>query len=667
MGQHRQRTLSLVLLQLNFIRASRVDMFHGSVLRAFVTALVAGLLLAISGTARAQEPDVRTTWRLLDYIAVDYSAAVSDGRIADDFEYREMIEFSDSAAEQIAALPPSGDSAALTQAAGRLRASIAAKASAETVSGLARELAAALLEAYPVPLAPSTSPDIARGAALFAQNCASCHGAAGTSPPRAMQALDPPPIDFTDTERARQRSAFALYQVITQGLEGTSMESFASLSDHDRWALAFYAGGIAFGETVRGERIWREDEDVRRLVPDLEALAAITPEALAEHIGEERALAVTAYLRDNPGALLAESKETSLAFVSDTLRQSLAAYENGDVAAANALALSAYLDGFEPFEAVLATRDASLMRDIEQALSRFRSGIGAGTDAAELRQQLARIDSLLARAETALAPEAATDISTFLGAFTILLREGIEALLVVIAMIAFVRKAGRTEVIAYVHGGWISALLAGGATWVVATYFVAISGASRELTEGFGALLAAVVLISVGIWMHGKSQADEWRRYIQEKMGQALSRGSAWFLFGLAFVVVYREAFETILFYAALWNPQNSATILAGALSAIVLLAILAWAMLRYSRKLPITQFFRYSALLMAILAVVLAGKGVGALQEAGMIPATLVEGLPRFDELGFYPSVETVAAQLTALLMLVIGFRASHRSRESE
>ena len=80
---------------------------------------------------------------------------------------------------------------------------------------------------------------------------------------------------------------------------------------------------------------------------------------------------------------------------------------------------------------------------------------------------------------------------------------------------------------------------------------------SRELTEGFGSLLAAVILLSVGIWMHGKAQADEWRRYIRDKMQGALSRGSAWFLFGLAFIVVYREVFETILFYAALWTPRQ--------------------------------------------------------------------------------------------------------------
>ncbi len=166
--------------------------------------------------------------------------------------------------------------------------------------------------------------------------------------------------------------------------------------------------------------------------------------------------------------------------------------------------------------------------------------------------------------------------------------------------------------------------------------------------------------------MHGKSHADEWRRYIQQKMGRALSRRSAWFLFGLAFVVVYREVFETILFYAALWNPQNSGTILAGALSALVVLAVLAWIMLRYSRKLPITQFFRYSAVLIAVLAVVLAGKGIGALQEAGVLSVTLLEGLPRVDLIGFYPAAEPIAAQVITAAILFFGFRSSAGRRRA-
>jgi high-affinity iron transporter len=209
--------------------------------------------------------------------------------------------------------------------------------------------------------------------------------------------------------------------------------------------------------------------------------------------------------------------------------------------------------------------------------------------------------------------------------------------------------------------------VAGAATWVVATYVIGISGASRELTEGIGSLVAAAVLVSVGIWMHGKSQAEEWRRYIQERMGRALSRGSAWFMFGLAFIVVYREVFETILFYAALWTSDNGGTILAGALTALVLLAGIAWVMLRYSRKLPITKFFAYSAILIAVLAVVLAGKGVGALQEAGIVPLTLLSGVPRIDMLGIVPTAQAIGAQLLTLAIVLYGFRSARRPKKRE
>jgi high-affinity iron transporter len=630
-----------------------------TVLRVFILSL----LLSLSGVSRAEGADVRTMWRLLDYIAVDYSAAVSNGQVIDDFEYSEMVEFSSTVGEQMAALPDSSAKPRLIAMSVELRQAIEKKASVERVSRLARALGGSLSEAYPVPLAPRSPPDLSRAAALFAQNCASCHGASGSSPPAASMTLEPPPIDFTDADRARQRSLFGLYQVITQGLEGTSMPGFAALPEADRWALAFYAGGIAFEDLEQGEKIWREDDRVRRLIPDLETLTVITPAELADAIGENRALAVMAYLRSYPGVVSQRSENGSLDLARQTLQESLAAYERGERAEARRLALSAYLDGFEPVEGILATRDGDLMRQIEQALSRYRSDIESDMPVSQLRERHAFAVSLLEQADVALAPEAASDISTFLGAFTILLREGIEALLVVIAMIAFVRKSERGEVIAYVHGGWIAALLAGAVTWVAATYFVSISGASRELTEGFGALLAAVILISVGIWMHGKSQADEWRRYIQQKMGKALSRRSAWFLFGLAFVVVYREAFETILFYAALWTPDSSSVILAGAVSALAVLSALAWFMLRYSRKLPITQFFKYSAILIAALAIILTGKGVGAFQDSGLLSATFISGLPRLAELGFFPTVETTGAQLITLLTLIVGFRASRAS----
>ncbi len=626
------------------------------------------LLLAVffaAAPASAQpvstNTEVQTSWRLLDYIAVDYREAVRDGKIVNDAEFREMAEFAASVSQRLSALPDKPARRALIVDAQALQKAIGAKAEPADIAGRARSLATALLAAYPVPLAPASTPDPARGRALYAENCASCHGGKGEGPSGAFAGLDPRPIAFADRDRAQDRSLFGLYQVISQGLEGTAMQSFATLSEEDRWALAFHAGSLAYDDVQQGERIWREDEEVRRLIPDMAALVALTPAELARQIGPDRAAAVVAYLRANPGALIS-AKPASLQLARDRLRESLQAYASGDRKSAEDLALSAYLDGFEPVEAVLATRDGDLMKEVEQAMSGFRISIARNQPEAALRQQLAQTEQLLDRAEAALAPDAATEISTFLGAFTILLREGLEALLVVIAMIAFLRKADRVEALPYVHGGWVAALVAGAGTWAVATYAIGISGASRELTEGFGSLLAALILLSVGIWMHGKAQADEWRRYIREKLQGALSKGSAWFLFGLAFLVVYREVFETILFYAALWTPDNGPTVFAGATSAIALLAIIAWAMLRYSRTLPIGEFFKYSAILIAVLTIVLAGKGVGALQEAGMIPITPLGGVPRISILGLFPTLEAVAAQLLMLAAIIVGFRSAAR-----
>ncbi|HXH15199.1 MAG TPA: cytochrome c/FTR1 family iron permease [Sphingomonas sp.] len=625
--------------------------------------LVAFVTIAAPARAATVASEVQTSWRLLDYIAVDYREAVAGGEIVNPAEYQEMVEFSASVSGRLTGLPPGAQRATLIADAKALQAAIASKAEPAAIAASARSLADSLLAAYPVPLAPTTVPDLGRGAALYAESCASCHGAKGEGPNAAFADLDPPPIAFADRDRARDRSIFGLYQVISQGLEGTAMQSFAALPEEERWALAFHAGGLAYGDATRGERIWNKEEAIRRLVPDMAALVAMTPADLEAKIGADKAAAVVAYLRANPDAVSAD-KPGSLQLARDHLRQSVEAFARGDRDRAIDLALSAYLDGFEPVEAVLATRDGGLMTRVEQAMSGFRAAITSGTSLPALRQRLAETEMLLDEAELALAPEAENDVSTFLGAFAILLREGLEALLVVIAMIAFLRKAERREALPYVHGGWVAALVAGALTWVIATYAIGISGASRELTEGCGSLLAAVILLSVGIWMHGKSQAEEWRRYIATKMQGALSRGSAWFLFGLAFIVVYREVFETILFFAALWTADNGGTILAGALTAVVVLSVIAWAMLRYSRVLPITQFFAYSSILIAILAVVLAGKGIGALQEAGLVPVTPLAGVPRITIIGLFPTVEAVMAQLVTLAAVVLGFRVSARPR---
>lgn len=623
--------------------------------RIILAILALTLGLASPAQAASNDEDVQTAWRLLDYVAVDYRGAITGGRVTNAQEYAEMTEFSGGVEAKIIALPATTARAGLIAEAKAFRGMVAAKASPDDVAKAARLLGSHLLAAYPVPLAPGKAPDLARGASLYTDNCASCHGLNGDGHGPDAANLDPAPVAFLDAERARERSPFALYQVIGQGLDGTAMRSFSELSSQDRWALAFYASHLAFADSAKGEQLWNADPSLRSRVPDLNALAGLTPATLGRQIGQDKADAVIAYLRAHPEAVTAE-RAGSLSIAHEKLQASIAAYEAGDAEAAKKFALSAYLDGFEPVEPALAARDATLMARIEAEMGNLRAMIGRGAPVAAVKDQVAVLDTLFSDAEEVLSPSAASTASTFIGAFTILLREGVEALLIVVAMIAFLRKADRGEMVRHVHSGWVAALLAGGITWAVATFFIGVSGASRELTEGFGSLFAAVVLLSVGIWMHGKSQAGEWQRYIRETLGKALSRSSAWFLFGLAFIVVYREVFETILFYAALTAQGSGAVILAGAGSAIALLAVIAWLMLRFSAKLPVSEFFKYSSALIAVLAVVLAGKGVAALQEAGLIDIAPLVQIPRIAVLGLFPTWQSFGAQLLTIGIVVAG-----------
>ena len=621
-------------------------------------------IVALATPAAAQTAPAQTAWRLLDYIAVDYPEAVAGGKIANAGEYAEMQEFSATAAKLIGELPASSARAGLERQAGNLQRIIAAKAPAPAIATAARGLAADLIKAYPVPLAPTTAPDVARGKALYAQHCASCHGATGKGDGPQARGLDPAPIAFANDARARERSIFALYQVIEQGLDGTSMVSFAELPSQDRWALAFYAGSFAYPESEANadKALWDGDAGLRKRL-GLEELVGTTPATLGTQIGDDNARQLMAYLRHHPEATIAAEAAGTLALARSRLDDALAAYGRGDRKAATDLALSAYLDGFEPVEAVLSARDNALMVRIEGAMADLRAGIAKGEPVATVKDRVATLDGLFADAETALAPSEASATSSFVAAFTILAREGLEALLIVVAMIAFLNKADRRDMLRYVHGGWVAALGAGAATWAAATWLIAISGASRELTEGFGGVFAAIVLLWVGIWMHGKSNADAWQRYIRDKLSKALNRRSAWFLFLLAFVVVYREVFETILFYAAIWEQGNGGAVIAGALAAVVLLAVIAFVMMRYSRTLPIGKFFAYSSALIAVLAVVLIGKGSAALQEAGYLPVTPWPGLPRSELLGMYPTRETIVAQLVMVALLVAGFLWNRRS----
>ena len=635
-------------------------------LARWFTCLLVLLLSAAAAAAQPADADVRQAWQLLDYIAVDYGGAVADGKVVSDGEYAEMREFSTTARERIGALPDNPRRGVLLAQADGLIALVQHRADAAQVAQAAHALADGLLAAYGDGSAAMPTPAPASAASLYAAQCAGCHGASGRGDGPAAAGMVPAPIDFTDLTRATQRSPLALYEAISRGVAGTAMPAYAQLDEAQRWALAFHVGGMAFDAATRreGEALWAQDDGgLHAALPSLQALVRSSPAQLAQVLDARQAAAITAFLRAQPQALqqAGDAKPATLALARSQLQATLQAYADGDRKRAAALALSAYLDGVEPVEPLLAARDAPLLRGIETAMGKLRSDITAGAGIDAIRQDAAQAALLFDRADRVLQEGRGDVTAAFLGSFAILLREGLEALLVVIGMIAFLRKSGRQEALPWVHAGWSLALVAGGITWALATWLVDISGASRELTEGLSSLFAALVLLGVGIWMHQKSLSGRWQHYLRERVSAALGRRSMVFLFVLAFVAVYREVFETILFYAAMWTPDTARAILAGLAAGVALLALIAWALLRLGMRLPIGKFFAWSSALIAVLAVVLAGKGVAALQEAGWIGLGAVAA-PRIDWLGVFPTWQTLLAQLLVLLVAAAGFWINQR-----
>lgn len=627
-------------------------------IRAQLAAFLLGFAAALSPVHAADTapPDVSQTWQMLDYLAVDYAGAVHQGEVLSRSEYEEMREFARRARDKVDALPATPASPALHAQADQLVALIDGKATEADVARQAHALANGLLQAYPVPTAPTRAPNLARGASLYQAQCATCHGAAGHGDGPAGLRLTPRPIDFTDQARADQRSALSLYEVITQGVTDTPMASYKTvLSDDDRWALAYYVGTLAYAEgSLHGAQAWQQNAKARGAIASPSELARARVSELAEAVGADQARLIVGYLRAHPDAVHQALEGVPLARA--RLSASLDAYRRGSTDEAQQFALSAYLDGIEPIEARLDARDSALRARIETAMGAYRSALSKAGDQDAIAAQAHAIDGMLERAQQLLTAAAASPAATFVGALTILVREGLEALLVVVALLAFLRKADRHDATRYVHAGWTLALLAGAITWGIASYAISISGASRELTEGLSSLFAAAVLLGVGLWMHQKSIGGRWQSYLKAKMATALDRKSAWFVFGLTFISVYREVFETILFYTALWNEGQGRWLLAGLVTGAALLGVIAWLLLRSSRRLPLGTFFSVSSAVIAVLAVVLTGKGVAALQEAGWTAVTTAPA-PSIDWLGIYPTWQSLLAQLAVTLMLVGGF----------
>ncbi len=632
------------------------DLPPGSLQRWLVVLLLAVSLHGVSNAAPADDESAQTIVHMLDYVGVDYPEFVQDGEVLDADEYAEQREFATQVITLLGRLPAVPSQPALLGRARELLARIDAKAPGSEVSARAAELRAGVIQAWNLAVVPRRAPDLARGARLYAEHCASCHGLRGRGDGPAAAGMEPAPSDFHDEARMRQRSVYGLYNTITLGVGGTPMRAFSELPENERWILAFYSAGLraAPEQVARGEALWNKGEG-RTIFDSLGALVARAPGEQAE--AASALDDVRAYLTQQPTALQALAP-APLDFSRATLDEAQQVYERGDREGARRLAIAAYLEGFELVESALDNVEAPLRAGIEREMMALRATIGDGRPVEEVAAQVARVKALIDRADDALSAGGLSATAAFVSSLLILLREGLEAILVLSAIAAFVVKTGRRDALPYIHAGWIAAVMLGAATWAVARYVLTISGANREITEGVTALLAAAMLLYVGWWLHSRSNAQAWNRFLREQVNTALGRSTLWAMAGVSFLAVYRELFEVILFYEALWaqaGAQGHRGVLWGIAAAALLLTATAGVILRYSVRLPIGPFFAATSGLLALLAVVFVGNGVAALQEAGVLDATMVRFVS-VPPLGIHPTLQGLGSQGLTLLVVIAG-----------
>lgn len=635
--------------------------------RRILLAAFTALSLCAHAAAYAADNTTQTIVHMLDYMSVDYPNFVKDGKVLNETEYQEHREFSTQVAALLAKLPGIPEQPALLAQAERLKARIAAKAPGAEVAAMASALRWKIIEAYKLVVAPRANPDLKHGAALYAAQCAACHGTEGRGDGIAGAELNPKPSNFHDRGRMAQRSVYGLYSTITLGVGGTAMAGFGNLSEEDRWALALYVStlGLEAERISKGSALWQAGQG-KKEIDNLRALTTLSDNEVTQKFGPDTAAAF-AWLKTNPQALAA-GKESPIAYARRLLGESLAAYRSGRQEAARQLALASYLEGFELAEAGLNALDPGLRQSVETQMIAYRDLLQRGAPVESVAQLAARIDGLLAESADRLDGTGLTPTTAAISAFFILVREGLEALLVVAAIMALLIKSGRREAMPWIHAGWIGALALGFVTWFAASTLIEISGATRELTAGITALLAAAILLYVGFWLHGKSYAHAWKAFIDQHLGAALQGGTLWALAGVSFLAVYREAFETVLFYQALWQQVGTGShgsVVVGLLCGITALVMLAWAILRYGIRLPIGPFFAVCSVLMAALAVVFTGHGVKALQEAGLIAAVPFTDF-NLPALGIYATLESMLAQLFVLLSVIAAFVWSHHASRS-
>ncbi len=544
----------------------------------------------------------------LQLAAQEYKLAFQGRELVNAAEWDEARLFLGAARRSARDLAP--DLAAeLDRTLARLEVRVAARMPPDSLRIVAREVEQRLSRALGVSLdeGPTHRLSLAAGARVWRARCASCHGQGGRGDGPAGTGLTPPPANLTDAALLAAATPLAFYRKVTHGVPGTAMPAFErALTHEERW--------------------------------DAVAFAFALSDSLA---------------RQGGSGLLA----VAFGAVRGTLGSALALVHAGDREAAASTALDAYM-AFEIVEASLGATDPLIVTRAEERFAVMRQAAASGDSAAATRAHAAVL-AVVQEAESALVA-GRSRLGLFAESLLLILREGFEAILVIGAIMAVLARAGATQRRRTVRLGIVAALVASLLTAALIEWIFRIGPAQQEALEGGVMLLAAATLFYVSYWLISKVEIAAWTRFVKGKIQRAVESGSALALAGVAFLAVYREGFETVLFYKALYmtgggGGGGAAAVTAGLLAGLAALLGVYVGIERFGLKVPMRPFFAVTGATLSYLSFVFAGQGVRELQHGGYVAVTPIPGAPHSAFFGVYPTVETLMVQAVIVLALLV------------
>ena len=556
---------------------------------------------------------------MLNISAKEFQEGVTNGKVVIDAEYKESKIFLQQATDRYSrtsgAIKNQEKATQINRHFSELSIMIEKKVDSQKVWEKVNNLNSQLISIFGIEInkVPVIPISLTNGKKIFEKNCAGCHGITGNGDGPEAKKHNPSPAVLSDPNLTGDKNTVAYdnFEVINVGISNTAMKSWAGiLSEAQIWDVTYYL------RTFSNTNI--------QLPP-----ANLKLDEMEGESGSKKADQIAIKIRE-------------------LLSKSLNKFKNGGNEEAADIAFDAYLT-YEKIESNIITRDKPLGLKLEAAFGRYRGAIKEEDLLGNIEKIQGEILLDLSKGLELVKNEVSFS-GLFIQSFSIIVREGFETILIIAALISFLRKSKNSAYIKNIHIGVVVGILASFLTAYAVHEVLQLNMASQELLEGWIMLVSVVILFSVSYWLFSNIDNKKWQQYINKKMHGALSQGNTFALSAVAFISVYREGFETVLFYKALFLYAGKTTggILPGFLTGCVLLAGIFYLVNYLGMRVSFKWFFGFTSVLLYYMAFIFLGRGIHELQMGEQFSMTTAEFLPNISWLGMYPTWETFMGQAT-------------------